>query len=304
LPLAVLWRCIYRMRQEPLLSGLRRTLFVPLSLVLVLMLTAADPAVAGPRDPNDYPLLVHIFTEHAHRNRKHHYTTGHGKANLMEGDDIHGMEYDFECDHGFLESEADENYPAKWKKPGLQLELLIGVIGSETKTQTCRLNVAQKEFVYIRRGSNVDSVSLEQYNNLAENKAAAAAMLNPQDVDPSHYPLQVSILKLMWGPVSEGMHYGTGLGNVTANGVVSAVDLSLACPMKIETTPEGRSLRAQWVQPGADLTLLLGGFGSGAATCNIETVVHPDVYVRQGSEVKAVAVEEYRRTHPKADVPQ
>jgi hypothetical protein len=70
------------------------------------------------------------------------------------------------------------------------------------------------------------------------------------------------------------------------------------CPVKIETTPEGRYLLGRWVDPEKDMLLLLRSIdvdGAPGATCELLTAIEPDVYIRTGNNVKAISQEEYKR---------
>ena len=73
-----------------------------------------------------------------------------------------------------------------------------------------------------------------------------------------------------------------------------------------QTTPDGRYLLGRWVEPGNHMLLLLRSIdvdGAPGATCDVNAVVEPDVYVRSGSNVKAVSQELYRTQYAAADNP-
>lgn len=286
-------------------------LSLPAALLLLSTLDSR-PAFAGTpsdKDEERYPIHVQIFNDHSHRHPHGHYTSGHGQGNVVEGAEIHAIDFDYECGHRFLDTEPEWDYPARWKKPGYQLEILTGVRGSESQTRTCTLKVEVKEAVYVERGNHVEELSPDEYRNHLSTHAAYEQAVHPPDVDPSHYPLQLAVLALNWGPSDAGMHFGSGQGNLKTPRGLNAVDFSLACPIKIHTTPRGRFLSGRWTQPN-QLILLLPAFptptapaeadGSGqpvpsappappaGVTCTLQTVVHPDIYIRQGGELKAV----------------
>ena len=271
----------------------------PALAVLFGMLLVA-PMQAATRNPADYPLRVHIYDKHQHRNKRFHSYIGDGRGNIIEGDQVNGMEYTFDCLDHFRDSEADEDYPAKWKKPGLSLELLMGVIGSDDKTRTCELKVALKEYVFARVNGKLVHLSPQEYFARQSAGLERQQALAPQDTDPSHYPLELSLLNLTWTDTTSGMHSGSGQGNLRTPSGLAAVDFAIRCPVVIQTTPEGRYYRGQWMEPNRVMTLLLGNLAdpSSGATCEVTTSLNPDVYVREATGiVKAVSQDEYKQTH-------
>ena len=269
-----------------------------LLLFVILSACCVSDSFAAPRNPENYPLQVHIFDKHQHRNKRFHTNYGNGRGNVVEGDQINGMEYTFDCIDSFLVSETDEAYPAKWKKPGLSLEILMGVIGSDTKTRTCELKVALKDYVFARVKGKIVHQSMQEYAALQSVKVERQQAMSPEDVDPSHYPIEISVLNINWTDTTSGMHSGTGQGNLRTASGLAAVDFALRCPAKIPTTPEGRYYRGQWIEPNRVLSVLLGSYAdpSAGATCEMTTVINPDVYVlKTVGVVKAVSQDEYRR---------
>lgn len=274
-----------------------------LCCLLILLFAAAQATMlhAATRNPDDYPLLVHIYDKHQHhvQQTRHFYTyIGNGRGNITEGDQIHAMEYNFDCVDSFLTSEAGEDYPAKWKKPGLSLELLMGVIGSDTKTRTCVLQVALKDYIFTKSKGKIVQISQQQYLATQSAHAEREQALAPPDIDPSHYPLELSLLNLNWTGSTSGMHSGSGQGDLKVLAGLAAVDFAIRCPIVIQTTPEGRYYRAKWTQPGHAMTLLLGNIADPAAgaTCELTTSVNTDVYVLQSAGVvKAISQDQYNK---------
>jgi len=283
-----------------------RRLTLRLLLVLTLATACAGPAHAAARNPEDYPLRVHIYDKQQHRNKRFHTNIGHGRGNIIEGNQINGMEYAFDCIDSFQTSEAGEDYPAKWKKPGLTLELLMGVIGSDTKTRTCELQVALKEYVFAKVNGKLVHLSPQEYFARESARAERDQALAPHDVDPSHYPLELSLLNLTWTDKTDGMHSGSGQGNLKTPTGLIAVDFAIRCPVVIQTTPDGRYYRGQWMEPEHAMTLLLGNLAdpSADATCQLTTVLHTDVYIRQAPGlIKAVSQDEYQDEYRRTQTP-
>jgi len=272
-------------------------------LIAFALLVLSHPgfAHAAARNPEDYPLRVHIFDKHQHRVKQfRHYFSyiGNGRGNIVEGDQINGMEYTFDCANSFLDSEADEDYPAKWKKPGLSLELLMGIIGSETGTRTCELKVELRDYVFAKSNGKVIQISQQEYFARQAARMDRDRALAPQDTDPAHYPLELSILNLNWTGNTSGMHSGAGQGNLKTPSGLAAVDFVIRCPVVIQAPPEGRYYRGRWIEPWHTMTLLLGNLEDprAGATCELTSNLNPDVYVRQSSGIiKAVSQEEYKK---------
>ncbi len=203
--------------------------------------SASVPLWAAGRNPEDYPLRVHIYDKHERRikfARTYSYT-GHGRGNVIDGDEIHAMEYDYDCGDSFLVSESGEDYPAKWKKPGLSLELLMGVIGSDTRTHACELKVALKDYVFLYTNGKLTQISQQEYQARQSARAEHEQAMAPHDVDPSHYPLELSLLNVIWGDSTAGMHSGSGQGDLRTPAGLTAVDFLIRCPVVVQPTPGG-----------------------------------------------------------------
>jgi hypothetical protein len=124
------------------------------SAVFSTALLAGSPNVAN------YPLRVHVVQN---SNRTHYhdrivdYVDGEGRADLYENGQPRGFNYGFRCDDRVRLSEGYETYPARWKKPGAELEILQPVLGKPGATWACTLKVEMKEnIVYVRHNGLVD----------------------------------------------------------------------------------------------------------------------------------------------------
>jgi hypothetical protein len=273
-----------------------------IAVVGVALAAVSGVAMAAPKSLADYPLRVHIYNTHWGYGGESAFIEdysgyhGHGRANLTDGPDTRGMEYTFECDSHFMTSDPGESYPAKWKKQGQELEMLMTVIGTD-KMRTCHLKVTLKDFVYERRNGKLETVSIAENKQRVVEAAAREVALAPVDKDPSHYPMKLSILDLDWSGKIAGMHHGSGHGNLQTPEGLSAVDMALACPATIHVTPEGRFYHARWTKPGSELEILLHKTGEpdAAATCEVKTSLHTDVYVLQSAGVlKTVSREKFK----------
>jgi hypothetical protein len=269
--------------------------FRPDLFVLGLLVAAvAAPAFAAP-NPADYPLRVHIFTTSWNGSIYNGYH-GFGRANLTDGADTHAMEYTFECNEHFMISDSGEASAAKWKKPGQAIEMLVGEIGSN-KLHTCQLKVEMKDTVYARRNGLLEVLSQEDYKAREANREQHNAAIAPVDADPAHYPLQLAVLDMDWGEAMGGIVRGSGHANVRSGSEISSMDFVAECPVKFKATPDGRYFYAKWTREGSDMQILMHKLGdpTQAATCNLKTSVHTDVYVMQSAGVlKAVSQEKYK----------
>ncbi len=128
-----------------------------LPLVMLAMIAPALPAES--HNPGDYPLRIHIYRRNEttfYHNRQAEEAKGEGRANLFEGGEPKGLDFQFECDTKLQTSSGYETFPAKWKKPGQELVILQPQFG-KNGYDTCRLKVMVKDFVYVTRNGNLAS---------------------------------------------------------------------------------------------------------------------------------------------------
>lgn len=118
-------------------------------------------ALAGGRNLADYPLRVHIFQFNGF---SHYYRAGggassslndvdgEGRANLYENGQPRGVDFSYHCTERLMVSPGFETYPARWKKAGRELEILMPVLGGKPgEMNSCELKVAVKaDSAYIR----------------------------------------------------------------------------------------------------------------------------------------------------------
>jgi len=274
----------------------RTALLLPL---LTLLLAGCGPSHAPVATAPPLQLQVHVFERGAIRSRRSGYFRGEGKANLIEGDTIKGFDFSYDCPYKFHSSDEDAFYPAQWKVEGLKIYIITPSPGTD-KEHLCELKMLMKDFVYRRVNGKLVTMSTQEYALRDEARVERAQSLAPADLDPSHYPVSISLLHLNWTGNVSGVHTGSGQGNIKTETGINAVDFSLHCPVVVQPTPDGRYLLGRWLQPGAHLQLLLRSIdvdGAPGATCDVTTVIEPDVYVRTGTNVKAVPQEEYRKKY-------
>ena len=98
------------------------------ALVIFASLGLFTPATqAESHNPADYPLRIHIYRRNEttfYHNHQTEEAKGEGRANLFEGGEPEGIDFQFECDTRLQTSSGFETFPAKWKKPGQELVIL------------------------------------------------------------------------------------------------------------------------------------------------------------------------------------
>jgi hypothetical protein len=115
----------------------------------------------------DYTLRIRIFSKDSttfYHNRIEEESKGEGRGDLFEADDVHGVDFNFSCDEKFKASFGYETFPAKWKKPGQVLTVLLPVFGKANTFFTCNMNTdVKKDFVYTRHQGKMASEPAARY---------------------------------------------------------------------------------------------------------------------------------------------
>ena len=149
------------------------------AFVVLLSSVAFSPrAHAESHNPSDYPLRLHIYRHNEttfYHNRQAEEAKGEGRANLFEGGDPKGVDFQFECDNKLQTSSGFETFPARWKKPGQELVILQPQFG-KSGYDTCRLKVMVKDFVYVSHNGALSS----------EPAPAFKQWMIKHDYDPEH----------------------------------------------------------------------------------------------------------------------
>lgn len=158
---------------------MRRFLLCALS-ALAASAMFSTTALAGGPNVADYPLRVHVVQNNNHthyHDRMVDYVDGEGRANLFENGQPRGFNYGFRCNDRVRLSEGFETYPARWKKAGGELEILLPVMGKPGAVWGCVLKVEMKEnVVYIRHNGLVDEVPAAKYKE----------WMDKRQYDPEH----------------------------------------------------------------------------------------------------------------------
>ncbi len=148
--------------------------FIALLTILVSTLSFADS-----KDPADYPLRIHVFNRSQttfYHNRLEDEAKGEGRANLFENGEPRGVDFSYECSEKVKPSFGFETYPAKWKKQGQELVVLMPVFGKAGKYFTCNFKTDLKDFAYMAHNGQLRS----------EPSADFKAWMQKHDYDPEH----------------------------------------------------------------------------------------------------------------------
>jgi len=131
---------------------MRRIFFYGLCVVAVC-LAVSTAALAGGPDPDNYPLRVHVFrstakSRHPYESKQladnQDYMDGMGVADLFENGQPAGFEFDYGCIGGMTDSGGYGTYPARWKKRGKSLEILLPEKGKPWNLSACELRVEMR----------------------------------------------------------------------------------------------------------------------------------------------------------------
>jgi hypothetical protein len=140
-------------------------------------------AWASDKNPQDFPLRVHIYdhTTHSHYWHKNlEVVDGEGRANLFESGVPTAFDFSYQCDTRLMNSVGYSTVMARWKKRGVELELLLPAMG-----KTCDLKTAMKDGIsYVFRDGHLQE----------EPSTAREAWMQKHQYDPEHgFDLPVNV---------------------------------------------------------------------------------------------------------------
>ena len=145
----------------------------------LMLVLSAGALHAESKNPADYPYRIHIWN--AQQTTFYHYdhvdeARGEGRADLFADGQVHGVNFSFDCEQKLQASFGYETFPAKWKKPGQELVVLLPVFGHANTYVTCNLKTDVKDFAYTRRNGAL----------ISEPPAAFKAWMDKRGYDPEH----------------------------------------------------------------------------------------------------------------------
>ena len=149
-------------------------------LFCLFVLMSSTALVAESKNPADYPLRIHLFGRNQttfYHNRVEEEAKGDGRANLFENGMAHAVDFSYECGEKVRASFGYETYPAKWKKPGRELVVLMPVFGKTNTYFTCDFKTDVKSFAYATsRDGRMSEEPADQFK----------AWMVKHDYDPEH----------------------------------------------------------------------------------------------------------------------
>jgi hypothetical protein len=157
-------------------------------IAIVALFLCAPSIVEAKRLLSDYTLRVHIYGTNWDRNRFGYHAFG--RANLFdELGTPSGVDFTYDCEDHLMASNANEAYPAKWKKPGQSLEVIFGEIGSNPDSvRACEFKVAKKTFVYYRGDHEIGTESAQEFIAHHKSQVPSIGPATPADVPVSANP--------------------------------------------------------------------------------------------------------------------
>ena len=149
------------------------------AVVVVAGMVMSAGVRAESKNPADYPLRLHIFGQSEtsfYHGRDEAGVKGDGRADLYEGGEARGVDFSYECGYKLRNSFGYETYPAKWKKPGRELVVLLPMIGRSGEFFTCHFNTDVKDFAYARGKNGMHSEPVAEFKE----------WMVRHDYDPEH----------------------------------------------------------------------------------------------------------------------
>jgi len=150
-----------------------------LTSLTVSMLLSPTMLFAKSINPADYPLRIRIYSKDQttfYSRREVEEAKGDGRANLFEGDEVHGIDFNYSCSEKLKASFGYETYLAKWKKQDKVLTVLLPVMGKANTYNTCDLNTSLHDTVYNRNNGRMSEEPAER----------CKAWMMKHDYDPVH----------------------------------------------------------------------------------------------------------------------
>lgn len=159
-----------------------------LLLTLAALVICVPAVLVAKRSLGDYPMRLHIYQTNWTRNGYGYH--GYGRANLFDEQGApHGVEYTYDCEDHLMASNANESYPAKWKKSGQSIEVIFGEIGQKPDDfHACEFKIAIKSFVFYRQNGGLDTGTAEEFMAKHANQVPPTGPATPNDVPVSANP--------------------------------------------------------------------------------------------------------------------
>ena len=281
-------------------------------VALVFALLASMPGFAA-KNPADYPLRVHIFSHNSFSHyagyagiRTLNDVDGEGRANLYENSQPRGFDFQFNCEERLMNSMGYETYPARWKKPNVEMELLLPVSG-----KTCRFRVAMKDGIaYYKHDSNFGEEPAEKFkawmtkyqydpehgkDTITKPTETAASSLNPSD-----FPLRVHIfahngVSHYATPQQAGPEVveGEGRANLYEGSQPRGLDFSYRCQTRLMDSMGYETYLARWKTRDKELEIMQPAVDK---TCIINVAMKEHVaYTNESGQVQLESAADFKQ---------
>ncbi len=251
----------------------RHTPFVLTGLALALLFPSNGFAA---HNPADYPLRVHIYSH----NGVSHYggyggasslegVDGEGRANLYENSQPRAFDFHYQCEERLMNSGGYDTLPARWKKPNVELEVLIPYTG-----KTCKFHVAMQDGIaYHNHNGKFGEEPAERYKAWMDKyqydpEHGKNIPIKPADedvgsLDTASFPLRVHIFSHNGvshydtaSQTAPNVVEGEGRANLYENSQPHAFDFSYHCEARLIDSVGYDTYPARWKTPGRELEIL------------------------------------------------
>jgi hypothetical protein len=239
----------------------------PLAL-LYLMLQSQAPAVPAIVSDPDYPLRVQLAQTGSSTSFNRTSAWGHG--NVL-GPPAQGFDYTADCNERFApRPEGDQYFRARWKKPGLRLEILVQQFGSERIT-TCELKIAVQEQPYELNPS---------VPRMATMPLARPAV--PVTEPDANFPLRVQLWVRSAGSSSLSGSHAEGYGNILG-ATLTGFDFGNTCPIRLAMGRGVDTFQARWAEQGLRMEILVQEVGTRQqSVCSLDVGMKSTPYSTSG----------------------
>jgi hypothetical protein len=246
---------------------------LPVAL-LYLMLQMQAPAVPAIVSDPDYPLRVQLAQTGSGGSLNRVTAWGHG--NVL-GPPAQGFDYTADCNERFApRPEANQYFRARWKKPGLKLEILIQQFGSERIT-VCELKIAMQEQPYDLNPS-VPRITM----------MAPARPAVPVTEPNANFPLRVQLWVRSFGSGTQSGTHSKGYGNILG-ATLTGFDFGDECPIRLAMGPRGGdTYQARWVEQDLRMEILVQEVGTRQENvCSLDVGLKSTPYSASGPVQRA-----------------
>ena len=158
------------------------------ALVTLSLFLCAPLSLEAKRNIADYTLRLHIYGTTWNHNSWGYHAVGRG--NLFDEQGMpHGVEFTYDCQDHLMYSNANEAYPAKWKKPGQSMEVIFGEIGGNPDSfHACEFKVSEKSFVFYSHDHGIGTESAQEFMAKHRGQIPSTGAASPGDVPVSANP--------------------------------------------------------------------------------------------------------------------